>query len=137
MKNNKKIIFIATPILLLFLMGLGIYLHNSMWLFTPSYNQRTTVSGYFNDIYSSNYQGAYKLASPRLQSQLSYNDFISNNLAIRNKYNKTFFKSYKIAGSSDIITGIIQDKSHGLNYNFSIIVNNSNNKINFILVEPN
>ncbi len=137
MKNNKKIIYIATPLLVLILIGIGLYYNKTMWLFTPSYNQRSTVNSYLNDIYSGDYKSAYKLVNPILQTQLPYDSFIGKNLPIRNKYNVTTFKSYKIAGKSDIITGNIKDKSHGLNYNFSIIVNSSTNKINYILIQPN
>ena len=136
MKKINKIVFIATPIVLIALTGLLIYWHNTRWLFTPSYNQRNVATNYLTNIYAGNFKNSYMLISPFLQSQLPYDNFVATNLAIRNKYNTTTFQSYKIEGKFDIITGTIKDKSHGIYYTFSIVLNNSSNKITYLLVTP-
>ena len=136
MKKINKIVFIATPISLIVLIGLLIYWHSTRWLFTQSYNQRNVATNYLTNIYAGNFKNSYMLISPILQSQLPYDNFVATNLAIRNKYNTTTFQSYKIEGKFDLITGTIKDKSHGINYTFSIVLNNSSNKITYLLVTP-
>ena len=139
MKKNKTIIrtSFGLIVLIIALIGVGIYLNKTQWLFTPSYNQRQTVKNYFDNVYSNKLKTAYTLLSPKLQAKENFNKFVDDNLTILINTNKTQFGAYKIAGSVDVITGSVIDKNHGTSYNYSIILDNKTNKINYILVTPN
>ena len=139
MKKNKTMIRTSAVVLVVViaLIGFGIYLNKTQWMFTPSYSQRQTVSKYLDNVYNNKLKTAYTLLSPKLQAQENFNYFVEHNTPLINNSNHTVVGAYKIAGSVDVRTGSITDKKHGISYNYSIILDNKTNKINYILVTPN
>ena len=139
-KMNKKMlskILIPSAIIIVLLIGLGVYLNKIQCMFTPSYSQRQIVSKYFDNVYNNKLKTAYTLLSPKLQAQENFNYFVEHNTPIINNSNHTVVGAYKIVENVDVITGSLIDKKHGTSYNYSVILDNKTNKINYILVSPN
>lgn len=135
MKKISKRTKIFTPIVLaiIILVGLGLYLHSSMWLFTPEYSQRQTAESFMSDVYANKMTQAYSQTSTNFMAKNSLSQFTSTEAPLVGPNFQTNLVRYYSGTNGSIITGNIYSLSTSARYTLNFTF--AGNKIDSVSVQ--